>query len=286
MKYHFIRSYCKINLFLDVGRKDKKTKLHNIQSLISIINLYDEIKIKRIYYPKDIIKFSGIFSKHVKKQDNSVLRSFSLLRNKGYIKDQYNYSVKIKKEIPAFSGLGGGSSNSASIIKYFLRRKKISKENLNYFSKTLGSDLRLFFKSSQILQKNLTSIVNIKKKKYFYFIIVYPFFKCSTKEIYSKINSYEMIKKNNNYNLNSKTKMINTLKLKKNSLEKIVIKKFPTIKKILNELKQINNCQFSRLTGSGSACFGLFLTKKSAELGLKKIKKKFPKYWCATGKTI
>ena len=67
---------------------------------------------------------------------------------------------------------------------------------------------------------------------------------------------------------------------------KIVIKKFPIIEKILSELKKINNCEFSRLTGSGSACFGLFLTKKSAELGLKKIKKKFPKYWCVTSKTI
>ena len=80
--------------------------------------------------------------------------------------------------------------------------------------------------------------------------------------------------------------MVQLLKPKGNSLEKIVIKKFPIIKKILNELEQINSCQFSRLTGSGSACFGLFLTKKSAELGLKKIKKKFPKYWCVTGKTI
>ena len=31
--------------------------------------------------------------------------------------------------------------------------------------------------------------------------------------------------------------MANALKLKKNSLEKIVIKKFPIIKKILNEIK-------------------------------------------------
>ena len=69
-------------------------------------------------------------------------------------------------------------------------------------------------------------------------------------------------------------------------LEKIVVKKFPIVKKILNELKQNNNCQLSRLTGSGSACFGLFLTKKSAKLGLKKIKKKFPRYWCVTSKTI
>jgi len=286
MKFNFLRSYCKINLFLDVGKKYKKTRLHNIQSLIFIINLYDEIKIKRIYGPKDIIKFSGIFSKHVKKQDNSISRSFSLLRKKGYVKDGHNYRVDIKKKIPVFSGLGGGSSNSASIIKYFLRKKKISKENLNYFSKILGSDLRLFFQSSQILQKNLTTIRSLKKKSRLHFIIVYPFFKCSTQEIYSQVNSYRVIKKNNNYNLNSKTKVVQLLKFRENSLEKIVIKKFPIIKKILNELKQIHSCQLSRLTGSGSACFGLFLTKKSAELGLKKIKKKFPKYWCVTGKTI
>ncbi len=150
----------------------------------------------------------------------------------------------------------------------------------------MGSDLRLFFKSNQILQKNLTNIQNLKKKNRFYFILVYPFFKCSTKEIYSKVNSYDKIKKSNNYNLNSKAKMIQLLKIKKNSLENIAIKKFPIIKKILYELKQINNCQFSRLTGSGSSCFGLFLSKKSAKLGLKKIKKKFPKYWCVIGKTI
>ena len=286
MKHHFLKSYSKVNLFLDVGNKNKKTRLHNIHSLVFMLNLHDKIKIKRVYGSKDTIKFSGIFAKDIKKKDNSILRSFYLLRERGYIKHGHKYRVEIKKKIPTFSGLGGGSSNSATLIKYFLKRKKISKENLNYFSKILGSDLRLFFKSSQILQKNLTNIQNLKKKNRFYFVIVYPFFKCSTKEIYSKVNFYDKIKKSNNYNLNSKAKMIQLLKIKNNSLENIAIKKFPIIKKILNELKQINNCQFSRLTGSGSSCFGLFLTKKSAKLGLKKIKKKFPKYWCVIGKTI
>ena len=80
--------------------------------------------------------------------------------------------------------------------------------------------------------------------------------------------------------------MIEKLKYKENTLEKIVISKFPIIQKILLELRFIKNCQFSRVTGSGSACFGVFLTKKSADLGLKKIKKKFPKFWCVVGKTI
>ena len=63
-----------------------------------------------------------------------------------------------------------------------------------------------------------------------------------------------------------------------NYLQEIVISKFPIIKKILFELRSLKKCQFSRLTGSGSACFGVFLTKKSADLGLKKSKKDFPSF--------
>ncbi len=285
MKYNFLKSYSKMNLFLNVGKKYKKTKLHNIQSLVFLINLYDEIKIKRIKAKKDKIKFLGTFAKHVKDSNNSILRALHLLRTTRLLNNGFTYQIEIKKKIPVFSGLGGGSSNAASLIKYFLKGKKFSKENLDYFSAKLGSDLRLFFHSNQIFQKDLKNIHNIKNKNLFYFIIVYPFLKCSTKEIYSKVISYQAIK-SDNFNLSSRFKTLIKLKAKKNHLQKIVIKKFPIINKILKELKKTNDCQFSRLTGSGSACFGLFLTKKSAELGLKKIKKKFPKYWCVISKTI
>ena len=58
-------------------------------------------------------------------------------------------------------------------------------------------------------------------------------------------------------------------------LETIVVNKYPVIRKILKNLSLLNGCEFSRVTGSGSACFGLFLTKKMADKGLKKIKKNF-----------
>ena len=132
----------------------------------------------------------------------------------------------------------------------------------------------------------MTIIKKIKKHRKYYFILVYPFLKCSTKQIYTKVTSYDIIRKNIKINFYSKIKLIQFLKKSHNSLEKIVIKKFPTIKKTLKEIEKLNSCQFSRITGSGSTCFGLFLSKKRADLGVKKIKKKFPKYWCVTGKTI
>ena len=281
-----LKSYAKINLFLKVGKKIRKTKLHNIQSLIFLINLKDKIVIKKIYGSKDVIKFTGKFKKNIKKKDNFINKSLLLLRNKKFIEKKTNYQIVVKKNIPVFSGLGGGSSNAASIIQYFLKGRKISKNDIDYFSKHLGSDLKLFFKSKKIFQKNLSTILDFKKNYTFYFLLIYPFLKSSTKEIYSKLRKFELIKNKNNYKKNSKSQFINALQLSNNSLEKVVISKFPVVGKILQEMRLLKNCQLSRVTGSGSACFALFLNKKDGALALRQIKKKFPKFWCVLCKTI
>ena len=286
MKNQILKSYCKINLFLNVGRKLKRYKLHNIQSLIFFINLYDQIQIKKINSSKDNIKFFGKFSNYVNKKNNSIIKSLSLLRIRGFINTKDKFKIIVKKNVPVFSGFGGGSSNAATLVKFFIKKRKISRKTIDYFSKILGSDFRLFFYPSQLFQNSLFEIIKFKKKYDFYFILVYPFLRSSTKNIYGKFRDYKTIKNRNNYQVNSKLKMVTNMKFEENSLERIVVLKYPVIKKILNELKLIKNCQFSRITGSGSACFGLFLTQRSADLGLSKIKKKFPKFWCVVGKTI
>ena len=96
----------------------------------------------------------------------------------------------------------------------------------------------------------------------------------------------KFIIKNSIYENGTKKNVIKNLIKEQNSLEKIVVSKFPIIRNVLIELKKLNKCLFSRVTGSGSACFGVFLSKKSADLGLKKIRKKFTKFWCVVGKTI
>ncbi len=280
-----LKSYAKINLFLKVGKKLRKKTLHNIQSLVFLISLKDEIIIKKIDASRDSIKFIGKFNKNIKNNNNSIKKSLFLLRKKNFIKKN-NYKIIVKKNIPIFSGFGGGSSNAATIIKYFLKGKKISEQNINYFSKYLGSDIRLFFKSKRIFQKNLSKVVHFKRSYKFYFLLIYPFLKSSTKEAYSKLREFDRIQNKNNYVANSRSRLINALKLEKNSLEKVIISKFPVIKKILKEMESAKNCQLSRITGSGSACFALFLNKKDGALALRQIKKKFPKFWCVLCKTI
>ena len=285
MKVAYLKSPAKINLFLRVGKKIKNKKLHNIQSLIYLTNLNDEIQISKVKKKKDIIKFTGKFGKSVKIKNNNITQCMQLLRKKNFLDKKNKYKINVKKNIPVFSGLGGGSSNAATIIKFFIK-KKISEYDINYFSKYLGTDFRLFLKTKKIFQQSLLKIKSIKSSYNFYFLIVYPFLKCSTKEIYSKFIKYETIQNKNNFKKISRLELINRLHLEKNSLENIVISKFPVIDEVLQELNISENCQLSRITGSGSASFGLFLNKKDGALAMKRIKKRFPRFWCVLCKTI
>ena len=191
------KSFAKINLFLNIGKKVNNTGLHNIQSLVFLINLFDEIKIKKNKSKTDKVKFYGKFSNKVNK-NNTVTKSLYILRKKGFINQNCKYDIKIKKQIPVFSGFGGGSSNAAYLIKNLVEKEKLTEKNKSFFSKQIGSDLKLFFYSNQIFQKELYKITNLKNKINLYFILVYPFLRCSTKEIYSNIRNLNNFKTKNN----------------------------------------------------------------------------------------
>ena len=161
-----LNSYSKINLSLSINSK-KKNGLHQIQSYFCLINLCDKIKITKTNKKDDQIIFKGLFAKHVKRLDNSIVRVLNLLRKLKLISSYY--SVNINKNIPVFGGLGGGASNAAFLLK-FLLKEKISKKVFNKIEKLVGTDLRLFFYKQGFLE-NLKTIRVFKKTQKFYFLL-------------------------------------------------------------------------------------------------------------------
>ena len=89
MNFNTIKSYAKINLSLGViGRL--KSGYHKIESLVSFLNLYDEIKIKKINKKNHKIKFSGKFSKGIGRNNTifnllKILDKRKLLNNQKYL---------------------------------------------------------------------------------------------------------------------------------------------------------------------------------------------------------
>ena len=116
-----IKSYAKINLALNITGKLKK--LHKIESIVSLIDLYDLIFIKKIKRSKHNISFYGKFSKNISK-NNTVSKLLDIL-DANKLLNEKKFSIKIKKNIPQKSGLGGGSMNSANILNFFEKKKFI-----------------------------------------------------------------------------------------------------------------------------------------------------------------
>jgi len=278
-----IKSYSKINLFLKVLKKNNKG-LHNIQSSVMLLDLHDQISLKKINKNKDSIEFIGRFKKNINRNKNTISKSLFILRKQNLIDKKKKYKITVNKQIPVFAGLGGGTSNAVFLVKHFLKNK-VSDKLLKIFEKGIGSDFRLFFLNHSF-QKNLKKILKFKKKYTFFFILVYPNINSSTKEVYSRVKKFSLPLKNDLSKIRSKSSYIKFIKNENNDLQKIVEKKHDKILKILDLIKIQKNCLFSRMTGSGSVCFGLFTNRKSAKEGLAKIQKRLPNCWTILTKSI
>ena len=84
MKFYKIKSYAKVNISLGVLGKFK-SNLHKIESLVSFINLYDEIFVKKINNKDHKIVFYGQFSKGISKK-NTISILLKIIENRASMK--------------------------------------------------------------------------------------------------------------------------------------------------------------------------------------------------------
>lgn len=281
MPFSRIKSHAKLNLALNVISKSKS--LHNIESIISFVDLHDIILIKKIKSKKHLISFNGKFSRRIGKK-NTISKLFEILEKKKFLKNQ-RFQIKIKKSIPDKAGLGGGSMNAASILRYLAHKRIINIKNKEMLkiSKLIGSDVMLGLNHKSKILNSRNKIKYFNNVKKIYPLIVKPNFGCSTKDIYSKVRKFDKAK----FGKGAKKMFdINFLKDMKNSLETIAFLKYPRLKNMKLYLENSLNPVFVRMTGSGSALVAYFQTKKRCELAKKRFNRNYKNYWCIASKTI
>ena len=198
-------------------------------------------------------------------------------------------SIDLIKNIPAGSGLGGGSSNAADVLNFFnsKMRLKLNKDEIKKIAYKVGFDTPISLeKKNTLLTGKKGEILRLNQKFRLNILIVYPNVICSTKKIYANNKKFTFSRPQSNFFIKDKNKLIDFLKNENNDLEKTTIKFYPKVRKIINFIKSQNGCYFSRITGSGSACIGIFSNMKSAIFAQKFMKLKFPNYWCVVSKTM
>ena len=140
MIYHF-KSYAKLNLNLYVGPPEDGG-LHRLSSVFQTISLFDNITLK----PTDLhhsVRFIGLDVPI----ENTCSKVLDLLG--GHLKNFWD--VEIQKNIPDGAGLGGGSSNAATLILALnqLESLNLSIDDMVKIASQVGSDVPYFLHGGQ-----------------------------------------------------------------------------------------------------------------------------------------
>ena len=265
-----INSPAKINFGLNVVAK-RSDGYHNIETIFYPIKLHDEITIKK----SGSLTFKSNVESLSSGEDNLIIKAVNLLGK--YLERKLCVDIVLKKNIPIGSGLGGGSSNAASILRglQVLFNLNLSEKELFNIAVKIGSDVPFFLspkpKFADGKGEKLKEIdFNIK----YPMLIINPGIHVSTPWAYSRIspkkpevNLFSII--NKGFNDFSELKEIVT-----NDFEKIVFEKLPEIGKIKNYLYKFG-ADFALMTGSGSSLFGIFPDLMKAEEAEKKFSEKY-----------
>lgn len=264
-----IKAPAKINLFLEVG--ERKNGLHPICSLIDIISLYDIIYIK--ISKKSSLKF---ISKWKIPEENTVSKLLSILKEKF----DFNLDIKIKKNIPPGSGLGGASSDAGVLL---ICLNKILKLGLNIqemieISKNIGSDVPFFIFGKRCIVEEFGEKIFPVDDFTFYYLLLIPDFSLKTAEVYNKLDEIGefgnlTISKERIRILIEKIKTMDIKEIEENMfnrLEKAAFEIRNEIKEVKNEVEEKTGKRFF-LTGSGGVLFSIYKEKEEVEKIMKKI---------------
>ena len=282
MRVFLINSYCKINISLRVIKR-LKNGLHKINTFITFARIFDQIYLKEIKNTKDKISFYGKFKNKISKSNNTISRILDLLRKNNFIKKIY-FEIKVKKNIPTKSGLGGGSMNAASLLTFLVKKYnlRIKQKDLFKLAAKVGSDVIVGLKFQNVFfNSGSNTIKRYKNKLNLFVLLVKPNVNCSTKLIYSKNRQFSKQYKNKDI-----SKFGKFFEKDVNDLEKVAFKIYPKIKRLKDYLNIQKKCIFSRMTGSGSVCVAYFKDYKAARKAEINLKNKFPNYWCKLSKAM
>ena len=248
-----LQSFSKVNIGLKVVKK-RKDGYHDIHTVFQELDFHDQISLKK---STDGCFFTSNVNWLENNNSNLCVRAWELLAEK------YNISgvrINLNKNIPPGSGLGGGSSNAACVLKGLIKlyNLNIRHKDLIKISSLIGADVPFFIRGGCQLGSGVgNKLVEIEHSNDKVFLLVMPEIHINTKSAFKKLKKFldhnkekvnfaEFIKKN---------KFL--FKFFENDFETIIVPAYPEIGQIKKKLLN-HGAVFSSLSGTGSTVYGVF----------------------------
>ncbi len=276
----------KVNLSLQIGKK-RPDEYHELTSIVGFTEFGDSLAIK--ISEKDELTLYGKFSTNIdtKTSENLVMKAVKILREHNH--DIPPLEIAIDKQIPVGGGLGGGSSDAATVFIALneIFNLNLSKNSLENMALEIGADIPVCLNRGFVVMRGfgdkITTISNILISNYI--VLVNPNCIVSTRKVFEE---FEKNASEGNTELPKENHDFKQLLTGCNDLQETAIKIYPEIGLLLNTMKKLYprdrkvGLSSIQMSGSGASCFALFEDKKTADMFCRKIQ--LAGYWSVSTK--
>ncbi|ESY00473.1 4-(cytidine 5'-diphospho)-2-C-methyl-D-erythritol kinase [Mesorhizobium sp. LNJC405B00] len=276
----------KINLALHVtGRR--ADGYHLLESLVVFTRFGDRVEIE----PADADRFSvsGRYATSVPIDDsNLVVKAREALRRQAGQQRTPPVAIRLEKNLPIASGVGGGSSDAAAVLQGLVRTwgLDIGEAELSRIGLTLGADVPMCLAAKPLVARGVGDELSpIADFPALALVLVNPGVAVSTPDVFNALE------KRDNEGLPPLPRgfdfhgVRNWLEITRNDLEEPAQAIQPPIGRALSLLNRAGS-GFSRMSGSGATCFGLFETGNVAKRAAAEIRSREPEWFVAATRSI
>lgn len=252
-----LKSNAKLNLGLRILGRRPEDGYHLLETIFQEIDLADEIKIEeknRRGFFNDRFKLSCNIPEIPTDENNLVMKA--ILEMTPYLPVDFGADIYLEKKIPSGAGLGGGSSNAASILKWLNEKAQLKEKELLDIATFIGADVPFFLKGgSQYATGIGDELTQIEIPKNWCAVLVFPKIHISTPWAYKQLKK-TLTEKEKKAIIPSQLKNEFNWQLFENEFDNAIIPSYPEIGKIKERLLE-SGAIYAALSGSGSTVFGI-----------------------------
>jgi 4-diphosphocytidyl-2-C-methyl-D-erythritol kinase len=275
----------KVNLTLRiVGRR--ADGYHDIESLVAFAPFGDRLSL-RIGAKLDIAVSGPTAGQAGAAADNLVLRAARALAESidGIKLGRFG----LTKRLPAGAGLGGGSSDAAAALRLIAQANDLPLDDprIGKAARATGADVPVCVDPRPRVMRGIGDILSaplvLPKLG---IVLVHPGVAVPTKDVFKALGLAPGVRHAAPLAAavpDEREALLAWLVTERNDLEAAAIGIAPVIAEVLGAIATSPGCRLARMSGSGSACFGLFNSARAAMAAARSLSAARPAWWARSG---
>ena len=248
--FHTFLAPAKINLFLHITGQ-RADGYHQLQTVFRLLDFYDTVYLKpnNDGFIKRTSQIAGVLE-----ADDLCVRAAQLLQQ--HAQCSMGVEIALEKRIPMGGGLGGGSSDAATVLLALNRlwQLNLSLAELKTLGLKLGADVPVFIHGENAWAEGVGEVLTTIKLKEAYYVVLTPDAHVSTAQIFAnkQLTKNTIPKTMSDFSRACSISTGNISAEFTNNLEKVVCNEYPSVLACLTWLKQFGD---ARMSGSGASVF-------------------------------